>query len=131
MTEEARLGDEDIKDRSKRQLWSKLDALYKEDPELPSSFAGVEELYRAARGIQGASRKAVREYLSSQPSYSKFKQRRRRFKRRAFVAFDINEVWSADLVDYSTVSRQNGGNRFILLATDHLSGMIYLRAQKT
>lgn len=111
------------------ELYSKLEALYL-NPSLPSGFSSVEGLYKASKGISGVTRSLIRRFLASQPSYSRFRPRRRRFKRRPFVSFAINRFWQADLLDVSTIARQNSGINFILVIIDTLSGYVRFQGLK-
>lgn len=116
-------------DKLTPELFSKLEALYL-NPSLPSGFSSVDGLYKAARGILGVNKSLIRQFLASQPSYSRFRPRRRKFKRRPFVSFAINRFWQADLLDVSTISRQNSGVNFILVIIDTLSGYVRFQGLK-
>lgn len=114
---------------SQRRLHAKLQDLWT-DVSKPSGFTSLNQLYKAARGIKGATKKRVREWLQTQPSYNRFKSRRRRFKRRQMIAYSIDEVWGSDLIDVQNLSRYNGNTKFILLCVDHLSGFVFLEPMR-
>jgi hypothetical protein len=50
---------------------------------------------------------------------------RRKFKRRRVIVYDIDEIWSADLMDKQKISRYNKGFKYILTVIDVMSKYAY------
>ena len=106
-----------------KKLSKQLSDIYL-SPELPGSFGGIEPLYRAARakGIQGATRTAVENWLSGVAAYSLHKPVRKRFARERTYTQGIDDQWQADLVDMGAdLARANHGFRYLLTCIDVFS----------
>ena len=72
------------------------------NPKNSGSFCGVEKLYKAALKLRPSiTRKDVKDWLSSQQTYSLFKPVRRRFLRLPILVDHIDGQWQADLMDVS------------------------------
>ena len=69
----------------------------------------------------GLSRRKVLAYLHTSSTYTKFKSRRRKFKRLKVGAQHINDTWSMDLAQMDELADENGGVKYILVAVDVLS----------
>ena len=89
-------------------------------PAHPGSFGGINALERIARG-KNISRASILKFLSGEEAYNLHRPIRHHFERRRIVVSDIDEQWEADLIDVSSISRQNRGYRFMLTAIDTLS----------
>src|SRR5271170_3497781 len=89
------------------------------DPRAPGSLGGVEGLTRALKGVK--TREQIREWLSSQPTYSLHKPVRKRFKRNVVLVHGIDEEFQADLCDVSMLAERNDGVNFLLTCIDVLS----------
>lgn len=85
------------------------------DPVKVGSFGGVNAL---ARGSNIASAK---DWLISQETYTLHKPIRRSFKRRKTFCIGIDHLWQIDLVDLTSLSRENDGFRFLLTCIDCFS----------
>lgn len=94
----------------------KLESIYY-DSSSAGSFGGIRPLARES----GLSEIDVRKWLISQDAYTLHKQPRRRFVRRKTVSTGVDDLWQADLVDLSSISRQNDGYKFILTVIDVFS----------
>lgn len=85
----------------------------------PASFTGVETLYQAAkRRLPDITKKAVREWLSQQESYTLHKPARKRFPRNSIIVTAIDALWELDLVDLSKHKKLNGGFAYLLQVID-------------
>ncbi len=113
-----------------RQL---LDRVYT-DPTSPSSFEGIESVYREARnrggGALNVTRKLVREYLQSQRSYTRHGQLPTRFPRNPIWSYCLNDCWFVDLHDVSRINWQNRRKKFLLIIVDALSRFLYCEPLK-
>ena len=90
--------------------------------------------YGSAAGLQrqvDASRSSVRDFLSKQDAYTLHRDVVRRFPRRKTIALSINDLWQADLVDLSSLSRANSGFRYLLTTIDVFSKYARVAALKT
>ena len=72
-------------------------------------------------------KKKVEKYLESINAHTKYGHYRRRFKRLKVIAYDINEIWSADLAYVDKLAKYNRGVKYLLVAVDVLSR--YLRVE--
>lgn len=92
------------------------------DPKNPAAFSTAKRLYHAARlRDPGITLNQVKDWLSSQITYSLHKPIQRKFKRNPVVVDHVDEQWQGDLVDVQEFARQNNGNRYILTIVDILS----------
>jgi hypothetical protein len=112
------------------EIFRKLDALYL-NPAIACALSGFNKLWKCSKNIEGATRALVRDYLRSQPSYNRFRPKRKQFKRRPFLAFALNSVWQCDLADLTNLSGHNAGVKFVLVAVDTLSSYVHLRPCKS
>ena len=77
---------------SDEQLWQQLDQFYL-DVKQPTAFTSASKLYAAAKHIPGMTLSKVKAYLAKQSAYTRFVTKRRRFPRRAIVAFNLDDIW--------------------------------------
>jgi len=103
----------------------KLEDIYF-DPAQTGSFGGIHPLVRES----GASERDVRNWLISQDAYTLHKQPRKVFRRRKTLSKGIDDLWQADLVDLTSLSRQNDGYKFILTVIDVFSRFSWVRPLK-
>jgi hypothetical protein len=97
------------------------------DPQHPGSFTSIQNLRR----YTGKDLKTVQKFLSSQDAYTLRKPTRVRFPRRRTYAKAINDLFQADLVDVSSISRYNDGYRYILTCIDVFSKRAWAVPLKT
>ena len=86
-------------------------------PSAPGSFSAVENLKRYGDESYGK----VKRYLSNQDAYTLHKQRRIHFPRRKTYSKGIGDLYQADLVDLSNISRYNDSYRYLLTCIDVFS----------
>lgn len=105
--------------KTKKQYLSKL--YY--NPQNPSSFRGVDAVYRAVKkqSQHRITRKEIKEWLQAQPTYTLHKPARIRYPRNRVIVGGIDQQWQADLVDVSSISSFNNGNNFLLTCIDVFS----------
>lgn len=88
----------------------------------PASFSSPYKLYRAARKVHdGITLKQVEDWLETQHTYTKYRDVKTRFPRRKVLTRGIGYQHQADLVDYSALSRDNSGVKFLLTIIDCFS----------
>lgn len=97
----------------------------------PASFVGINTLYDFARKkFPKLKRKQVKEWLSSQDVYTKFKPVRKKFTRNKMYATTIDEIWQCDLNYMANLSRHNNGYKYILTIIDCFSRYAFARPLK-
>lgn len=84
----------------------------------PSAFSGINRLKSA---VPGATQRSTKNWLMGQESYTLHKQARRRLKKDSIVVTGIDDQWSIDLADVSSLAHDNDGVKFLLVAIDSLS----------
>jgi hypothetical protein len=87
------------------------------NPSDPGSFGGVARL----KASTSTARKEVENFLSSQATYTRHKQRYGKFPRRKVTSPYRNYVWQADLVFMEKYKRQNSGHKYLLTVIDVFS----------
>lgn len=103
------------------------------DPESPSSFGGVNSIYRAVKndGKYQISRNKIRSWLQKQDTYTLHKPVRYRFKRNRVIVGAMDDEWEADLVIMDSLSKANNGYKYILTVIDVLSKFAWVEPLKT
>ena len=87
----------------------------------PGSFGGVNNLVRNTT----SNVKDAKHWLSKQDTYTLHKPVRLHFRRRRVFTKGIDDLWQADLVDLSSLSRYNDGYRYVLTCIDAFSKRAY------
>jgi transposase InsO family protein len=87
-------------------------------PAKPGSFGSMNTLKRQ---FPKRTKKDISKFLSEQDAYTLHRDVVRKFPRRKTLAFAINDLWQADLVDLSSIMRYNNGYRYLFTAIDVLS----------
>lgn len=80
----------------------------------PAAYGSVQNLVKAS----GLSKRAVEQWLRSQPTYTLHKTRRQRFPMARYYVRKPNLQFQADLVDYSKFASHNKGYKFMLMIMD-------------
>ena len=98
-------------------------------PNLSSSYAGVDALLRQVKkeGKFKLKRKDIVQWLKSQNTYTLHKPVRKKFVRNKTIVSGIDDQWQADLVDFSSLSKQNKGYRYLLTCIDILSKYAWVK----
>ncbi|RLJ22609.1 hypothetical protein DJ031_00475 [bacterium endosymbiont of Escarpia laminata] len=92
------------------------------DPAKVGSYGGLASLRRVDfRPIERVPRKIVEQWLSEQNAYTLHKPVRVHFKRRRVFVGGRNQQWQADLVDVSSLKKENDGTTFLLTVIDVFS----------
>src|SRR5215469_1863315 len=95
-------------------------------PEEPGSFGGVRALEDGIKGRK-PSISFIKEWLSNQNTYTIHKPLRKRFPRNRVMAFSIDDLWQADLVDMSDYAKYNKKFRYLLTVIDVFSKYAWVR----
>ena len=72
-------------------------------------------------GIIGLKHRLGMGIWSSQLADELHKPARKRFQKRSLFAKQVDDIWTADLVDISTYSRSNSGYKYLLIVIDVFS----------
>ena len=92
------------------------------NPENPEGFSSVDKLYKAAKNEFPSTKKSeIKNWLSSQLTYSLHKPVRKFFKRNRIIVSYINQQFQIDLADMSNLSRNNNGFKYIFTCIDLFS----------
>lgn len=92
------------------------------NPEHPAGYGTVENLYNAVKAKRHKiTRRAVENWLDGQRSHTLHRRIVRKFKRRKTIAKGPHEIYQIDLVDMSSIARENSGYRYILTCIDVFS----------
>ena len=89
------------------------------DPKHPASFGGVSNFYKHLD--KKFTRKQMQDWMIKQDAYTLHKPVRKHFKRRITFTTGIDDLWQADLVDLSSISKYNDGYKFLLTVIDIFS----------
>ncbi len=103
------------------------------DPSSPGSFGSIDKLYRHVKkeGKYPVTRAQVKEWLSSQLSYTLFKPVKRNFSRRRVISPFIGYQYDADTANMSRYAKENDGYSHILGLLCTHSKKVYTRPLKT
>ena len=108
------------------EMHDRLKSIYY-DVKHPAGFSSIKKL----SDVSGDPIKKVKEWLKAQPTYTLHKQAYRRYPTRKYLVHDIDEQWQADLADFSSISRHNTGNHFVLTVIDIFSRYAWARPLKS
>lgn len=72
------------------------------DPKTPSSFTGLNSFKKTIKKDKG-----LKEWMIDQEPYTLHKPKRKKFKRQKVISNGIDDLWQADLVDVSKISKDN------------------------
>ncbi len=93
----------------------------------PASYAGPEKLYKTVKeeGKFNIGRHRIKRWLQDQESYSLTKAARRQFPRSRVIVNGVDSLWDMDLMDMTSLSKQNDGYKYVLVAIDIFSRFAY------
>jgi transposase InsO family protein len=110
---------------------SNLSKLYY-DPQEPSSYGGIERLYRRAKiDDPSTKRSSVKKWLSAQIPYTVHRSVRHRFKRNRIYVDNKDDQWQADLADMQSLARHNQGYKYMLTVIDIFSKFAIVKPLKS
>ena len=94
------------------------------DEKKNGAFSGATAFRRTAQNPK------VKNWLSTQDTYTLHKPVRRHFPRRKIVVAGPKQQFQADLIDFSYLQKYNGGFKFILVVIDVFSKYVYVECMK-
>ena len=103
------------------------------DPSHPASYSGVDKLYRVIKkeGKFPITRKALKNWLKTQETFTLHRQVRRNFPRSKVIVSGSGKQADADLMDMTQLSEYNDGYKFVLLLIDIFSRYVWTVPIKT
>ncbi|KAK7576269.1 hypothetical protein V9T40_012555 [Parthenolecanium corni] len=90
----------------------------------PIGFRGIQPLIDEAQTT--VDKNSVKDWASSQDTYTLFKPVRRKFRRNYYIVTNINDLWESDLVDLQKLQKENNGIKFLLTTIDVFSKKAYV-----
>ena len=89
---------------------------------LPGAYAGLDTFYNTikSRGIN-ISKEEIKNWLSQQESYIYHFPVKKIFKRLSYLIRHKDDLWQADLCDYSNIKEYNNNYKYILTVIDIFS----------
>lgn len=87
-----------------------------------SAFSSAERIFSFLKNKgMNVKKSVIDNWLQKQTTYTLHRDRRNKFNRRRYNITNIDDLWEIDLIDVQHISRQNGGNKFILAIIDCFS----------
>ena len=106
-----------------------MDLLFKDiyfNPKQPASFTSKNKLFKAAKNVnREVNKKDVSKWLDKQDIVSVHKPVVTNFKRSTILTNGIGDLFEADLMDMSNVSKFNDKINFVLLVIDAFSKKLW------
>lgn len=87
--------------------------------------AGYGSARRLKRAFPSVSLSVINQWLQSQPTYTRHRYRRLRYKTNKIYAIGINDSWQADLLDLPALKKFNNNYRYVLVVIDVLSRYLF------
>ena len=98
------------------------------DVQNPNFLSGIRKLYKAAKAKdKGITLAQVKDFLAGEDTYTLHRQYKRPRKYRKTIAYYINDLHQADLIDVSSLSKHNRNYKFLLVNIDVLSRKVYVQ----
>lgn len=98
-------------------------------PLTPSSFSGISSFSKEIKSKK-ISRQNIKKFLLEQETYTLHRPFIKKFKRSKVMVSGIDDVWQADLVDVSKISKNNKGFKFLLTVIDVFSKFAWVEPIK-
>ena len=93
-------------------------------PKHPASFGGIENFRKHL--AKKSTIKQIQDWMLKQDAYTLHKPVRKNFKRRTTFTTGIDDLWQADLVNLSSISKYNDGYKFLLTVIDVFSKVAWV-----
>lgn len=88
----------------------------------PEAFSTPSRIYSYLKNKGHAIKKSnIISWFQKQNAYTLHRDRRIRFNRRKYNITNMDDLWEIDLMDMQSISRKNGGNKYILAVIDCFS----------
>jgi hypothetical protein len=117
-----------MEDHNKKE---KINRIYT-DSTNPAGYSGFQNLYKIVKEkYPEITKNDVKKFLESNLTYTLFKDRRLKFPRSKFVPLGYMTNLQVDLGDFQSLAKENYGFRFMLVAVDVFSRMVFAVPLKT
>ena len=102
------------------------------NPKNPSSFEGVDKLYKQAKrdGQFKISKSKIKKWLQNQQSYTLHRHVNRNFRRGKVLVEGIDDQFDADLASMADYEKSNDGYKYLLVVIDTFSGYAWIEHLK-
>jgi len=103
------------------------------EPNQLTAFAGAyHTLKKVSTGIDDKRKikNRAKEWFDEQDTYTLHKNVLRKFPRRPYNVFNIDDVWEIDLADFRSLRSYNDGITYVLFVIDVLSKYLWVRPLK-
>ena len=102
-------------------------------PEKAGSFTSRNKLYKAVKEIERnkIKHKDINKWLNKQDTYTTHKPVNVKFKRSKILTKGIKDLFEADLMDMSNISKNNNRTNFVLLVIDAFTRKLWAEPLKT
>lgn len=91
-------------------------------PNSSSSFTGLSSFSKQIKSEDKTVKpNKLKEWMMEQEPYTLHRPLRKKFRRQKCMVSGIDDIWQADLVDVSKISRENKGIKFLLTIIDVFS----------
>lgn len=102
------------------------------DPSKPSGFSSAKVLYQYAKKVlPGIKFKDVQSFLERSNTYTSFKNKKQKFKRRVIERGYVDSCWAIDTMFFLSISAQNGGYSSCLVCLDIFSMYVWAKPTRT
>lgn len=103
-----------------------------ETPGNAGSYNSALKLRHAALKEKGLKipLKIIQKWLKSVETYTRFRPRRKVFKRNPIIVTEIDEQWQGDLAEMGDLAKWNGGVRYLLICVDVMRRYGYVEGLK-
>jgi hypothetical protein len=104
-------------------------------PKDKAAFGGVDRLHKSLRNVRGyekVTKNDVKKWLSSQESYTLFRDRlKNNYPTWKYSVHQIDQQWSIDLADMQSIAGENDGFRYLLCVIDVFSKFAWVEPTKS
>ena len=108
-----------------------LDKLF-HDASHPAGYSSANTLFSYAKQVDPSIKfKDILSYLDKENTYSSFKLKNHKFKRRKIEISYPDEIWAIDTFFLISLSKQNSGYKLVLICVDSFSRFMHTRPLKT
>jgi hypothetical protein len=92
----------------------------------PGGFSGANSLYKAViKKFPEITKNEINIFLQKNRTYTLFKERKLKFPRSKIIPIGILEQLHCDLADFQALSQKNKGYKYLLVAVDIFTKMVY------
>ena len=114
-------GSDDDIEYDLRQKWSTLGS--------PISFSGISKIYKYYNG--NINRKEIERILSTIPTYTKYKQRKKSNLHNPFFIYYVHQQWQIDVTHISKLQEYNDSISHLLIVMECFSRKIFVASMKS